>query len=561
MKTMNRFARNILLIFCLMFVSCPVLLAQSDNRDTVVIVKEYSPTISDAIKISNNPEIKDSLQEKSKLNYRIESRVFKTEFGVSGINPAKMTQEPLTKLYRNLLKAGYGTYSTPYAEYYYNSLRSKNNMLVFHARHLSSSATLKDYGFSGYSNNAAEIDLRRFLRKQTLGFNAFVDRNVVHCYGYNPEDSLYANLDKDNTRQRFFLAGSSLSFGSSTMTGKDADYEIKTDFWTYSDLFDAVDSDISVGGFYAVPIKADTAMKSQYFKISFGGNYHRQQTAIDTLERGLINVLPEFTFRANFFSLRAGLKTYIESSPDSARFRLFPIAELGFSVSEDILQFYAGVNGGVNRNTFRSLTEENPFLNSVAYIRDSYQKYHAYAGFRGSFSSSVSFNLRFSDKKIESHPLFVNDSIPDLLFDVVYDNINIMDFHGEITYRKTEKIRLMAYTDYYIYKLDVQSKAWHMPSSKFGLMTKYNLKNTLIGTLDIFFVGDRFARQYEQSTATFSERKLKGYIDLNIGLEYRYSKMLGAFIRFQNLAATRYEEWNGYPSQRFSVLGGITYSF
>ena len=56
-------------------------------------------------------------------------------------------------------------------------------------------------------------------------------------------------------------------------------------------------------------------------------------------------------------------------------------------------------------------------------------------------------------------------------------------------------------------------------------------------------------------------KKLYGFVDWNLGFEYRYTKILSAFLNFNNIEGERYFRWNNYPSQRFSFMGGITYAF
>jgi len=46
-----------------------------------------------------------------------------------------------------------------------------------------------------------------------------------------------------------------------------------------------------------------------------------------------------------------------------------------------------------------------------------------------------------------------------------------------------------------------------------------------------------------------------------LGAEYRYTKKLSAFIQFNNIASSPYNKWEDYPTQRFGILGGLTYSF
>ena len=52
---------------------------------------------------------------------------------------------------------------------------------------------------------------------------------------------------------------------------------------------------------------------------------------------------------------------------------------------------------------------------------------------------------------------------------------------------------------------------------------------------------------------------MKGIVDINLGAEYRYSKMLSFFVNFNNIANTRYYRWEKYPSQRFNLMAGLTF--
>jgi len=56
-------------------------------------------------------------------------------------------------------------------------------------------------------------------------------------------------------------------------------------------------------------------------------------------------------------------------------------------------------------------------------------------------------------------------------------------------------------------------------------------------------------------------QELKGIFDANIGLEYRYTKKLGFFLNFNNIANYRYYRYNNYPTQRLGFMGGLSYSF
>ena len=56
-------------------------------------------------------------------------------------------------------------------------------------------------------------------------------------------------------------------------------------------------------------------------------------------------------------------------------------------------------------------------------------------------------------------------------------------------------------------------------------------------------------------------KELDGVFDINLNFEYRYTKKLSAFIQLNNITSSPYKKWDDYPTQRFGVLGGLTYSF
>ncbi len=48
---------------------------------------------------------------------------------------------------------------------------------------------------------------------------------------------------------------------------------------------------------------------------------------------------------------------------------------------------------------------------------------------------------------------------------------------------------------------------------------------------------------------------------MNLGAEYRYTKLLGMFVQLNNIFNVRYERFKNYPTQRFNVMAGVSYTF
>ena len=126
-----------------------------------------------------------------------------------------------------------------------------------------------------------------------------------------------------------------------------------------------------------------------------------------------------------------------------------------------------------------------------------------------------------------------------------------------------EKINVIAKGNYYGYQLDSNAKAWHRPDFDITLSGIYNLKSKIILKADLFYIGKQWALQQETNTITGvttpKQVQLKGFADINVGAEYRYSKMLSFFVNVNNIGNVRYYRWDRYPTQRFNAMIGVTF--
>jgi outer membrane receptor protein involved in Fe transport len=125
-----------------------------------------------------------------------------------------------------------------------------------------------------------------------------------------------------------------------------------------------------------------------------------------------------------------------------------------------------------------------------------------------------------------------------------------------------DKIYVAAKVDYFHYEMEREILPWHKPSFSASISGKYNVEDKFWITADVFAIGKQYAKISEKGLPSKSyKRELKGIADINLGIEYLYNKRLNAFLKFNNLGGFRYYRWNNYPTQRFNLLAGISYSF
>src|SRR3954468_6904885 len=126
------------ILICLMLFGYAVAtMAQTGLQDlNYQAESQFEPTIKDAVKFSDVPEIKDSVTPIKNIKYGISSKPVFSKYEAQRIDAAKLQNEPLNKLYLSLLKLGYGPiYNMPYAELWLANGRSKETAFGARLKH------------------------------------------------------------------------------------------------------------------------------------------------------------------------------------------------------------------------------------------------------------------------------------------------------------------------------------------------------------------------------------------------------------------------------------------
>ena len=153
-------------------------------------------------------------------------------------------------------------------------------------------------------------------------------------------------------------------------------------------------------------------------------------------------------------------------------------------------------------------------------------------------------------------------------FRAIYDTMNILSVEATAAYQLNEKIKLDATGRFFNYSMiKHNSYAWNLPTYQFIIRGLYELQNKFIFTLDLNGEGGRKALAYdgtEINTKVEDKQIIKdlGFIiDANVGVEYRYTNRISAFLQCNNVAAQQYFRWYKYPVQAFQIMGGVTFRF
>lgn len=534
-------------------------LAQTGMKDIELkATSEFEPTIKDAVKLGDLPEIKDTVKKIEHINYSISSSPLISKYDVIPIDAAKMKNEPLSKLYRSLLKIGMGNYTTPYGEFWLNSLRTRDVAYGVHLKHLSSSSHLRDVGYSGFSDNEANIFGKKFYKKHTLTGEFNYKRNVTHFYGYDTTEN---KLTKDFTKQRYQLFEPVIKVQSHFTDSNKINHFIKLGYYNLTDLYHVSENSVSLNTVF------NTFINKERLFVAFDADYYSHKLPNDTFNDVILKLNPYFETHGKKWTADIGLAATLDLfSNSSAKFYFYPQLNAQYDVYESIIIPYVGINGGLQKNSLRSLSNENPFITSTINYKNTNTKFNVFGGLKGNLSSKTSYDAKASYSIVDSMHFFVVDYTAngtlDNQYKVLYDNTDLFNVSGQLKYQYKEKMNFIAKGNYYMYKTKNLERAYHKPEFDLTFSAVYNLKSKIIIKGDIFVIGNQFALTKvsdDNYNYSYSPKLLKGIVDINLGAEYRYSKMMSFFVNFNNIANTRYYRWEKYPSQRFNFMAGLTF--
>lgn len=536
-------------------------MAQTNMNDINYGIKStFEPTIKDAIKFSDLPEIKDSVKRIDNIKYGITSTPLFPKYEVKQIDAAKMKNEPISKLYHSLLKVGYGPiYNIPYGEFWVSTTRSREQSIGAHLKHLSSSTHLKDVGYGGYSDNLVNIYGKKLYKKHTLSGEFNYERNVIHYYGF--DTTLNKISDKDYTKQRYQLLEPKLRLMSHYTDSTHINHDIKLAYYNLQNLNRETENNIKLSA------SGNLFINKEKLNINFLTDFYNHKQSNDTVNDLIVTLNPSFEASGEKWHADIGLAGTIDNFRKTTRFYFYPQLNVHYDVYESMIIPYAGVNGGLIKNSFRSLSRENQFVDTTLNYTNTNNKYNVFLGLRGNLSSNTAYDAKVSYGQYDSLHFFVVDySGPNQLynhFTMLYDNTSVVNVSGQLKHQVKEKLNLIAKGNYYLYKTKNLTHAYHKPDFDLTFSGIYNLQSKIILRADIVFYGKQWALTQASDATTgttiLKPKQLDGYMDANLEAEYRYSKMLSFFARFNNIANQRYYRWERYPSQRFNFMIGLTF--
>lgn len=535
------------------------------NSETVVIIRPFEPVIKDAKKINHQPTINSVEKSRPDFKYEMVPQDQSYEFTPDTIDAVKIKGEPLSTLHRAYLKAGMGSFLNNYGELHINSLRSRDFQWGLDVHHLGSNGGVPDAPDSFFSKQNVDLYGKKMLKRHALNAGFIFDREQINKYGLNVPVS--DDFEIPGIKQTYQMYQGRAGIRSFISDSNELNYQIN---FKYHNL----------------AIKPHSTQENNILMTSQFSKYYGKEKGylfLDVDYNGVTTDTVSYTgnslvkpsiaieFKGEKWHLNAGFKMALENG-DETRFFFFPKAEFKYNVVGNLVVPYVGVTGGAERNSFNSLRKQNPFLFEYSELKTTRTAYDVYLGVRGLISSNLSYNVSGGYKAVKDMVLFTSNETPggnqyENVYMPIYDTVNVAHVSAQVGYQKNTKWNVLWRINYNLYETQTEAKAWNLPDLTSDVTLNYNLQDKILIKSSLTFMNSRYVKTDDVSSNSemlafgVFGRKLDPIVDFNIGLEYRFTKKVSAFLDVNNILSQNYEMWGNYRVQGINVLGGITIAF
>jgi hypothetical protein len=285
------------------------------------------------------------------------------------------------------------------------------------------------------------------------------------------------------------------------------------------------------------------------------------------LNRNYFSLRPEGQYTFGDFQFRAGVILVSENDSVAERkpgIRLFPVLKTTYQVSEK-LQVNAAISGDVQRNTYRSFVQENPFLGPSDQLLNTVTKLSFAAGVEGIVSDKLVYRAGIELRRQSNLHFFVNSYADTSRFELVYDQeATVFQFNSSVELSLTEKYTLGTQFDFFKYTLSNQQVAWHRPTWILQMNQRYAPFKKLSLQANLQVMGGLQARglgAIDTNPVKKEVVKLPAVVDLQFKADYAVNPRLSIFAEGNNLLNRSNTRWLNYPVRGIQGVGGMSFKF
>lgn len=559
------------------------LYAQDDTNEglstqEVLVVKSYTPSLSDAFKITEGPKIPDSLKATNKtLIYKIIPIDV-----VSTFEPNKATPLKLKKR----------SSSTPYNTFFSGGFGSKSQLYLNISSVIELDRTQR-FGLNVFRDGFGS-DVGNSLLKSSQSFSQFGAHHNLRSNNYNVNTQLQFTAQKNNYFGLYDRNWDDFLIGSLTPEVKRNYFKFRT-YWDWfdsflrslsfqanitSDNFTTSEQQLNVKADFTAPFaggkfQANTEIQGQ--NSLFSQPFFENQTQEFT--QGIGKVGLEWLYNENDLKLKIGAGVaYFEGDESlSSKLNYYPEIEVFYQKKGNSIAPYLTASGGVRVNSYRETAIFNPYIAPITELRPTFNRYNAMLGIRSSVSSVLNFNFGLLYDQVENYqfyqrlPLDIKGSNDAYRlsnsFENKYANVDLYGVKARLRIDLAKNNFVHFETVYRHFELTNDQVLYNIPALQMNWKSQFKFKDILTLAFNGEVWGNRSALEHiilqDQANQSIypEEISLPLFLRSSAHLTIKLNEQFDAFVKGRFSNSDIHGQWGYFQEPSLLLLGGVTYKF
>jgi hypothetical protein len=440
-------------------------------------------------------------------------------------------------------KVGYGNIQNPFVQLAYQSTHKSSDYSIW-VDHISAKGKLEDQQFA---NSSVGFSFQNKINQsQKIFVFGGYDLSAYRLYGF--DHSLFS-FQKNDLLQRFNNASIGAVF--SQLLGEQNKTsiapQIKFNFFSTNNSTNEFSTHIKLPVEYLLKENLNLIIQPNFEMLLYG----------NSKDSSKIYSLFQVPLKASYFSKNYKIEAGIVSAIKKDRLSILPDLNINYNIATSDLSLVAKINSSISFNSAHELFALNPFISSPDSLVVLTQSSYA-AGVHWANEKGLELTFTTGYTKFKNLPLFVNTGISGKDMKAVTEpSLEAITINGSMNYVFSDKIKANSTAEIFIFQgqknfnaaygfipIKVQIGASWIPILPLQLHVNAN-----------FWAGQKAGFEYKPDT------KLKDFIDVNLGVDYKLSKKWAIWFDLNNIANSSYQRWNQYNSFGFNMVGGFRYSF
>ena len=551
----------------------------SIDTESIVIVKSFTPSLSDAFKIKSNPFISDSISNsKFELVYDLKKIPVISTFEPNKATPLKLKQKVLYNPFNTFFSGAFGN----------------KNQLFFNISSLVEIDRSQRFGLNfykdGFGNDIDNTILRSNQNYNEIGFNHNLRNNQYNVntqfkfskslnnyFGLNENvwDQSFLNSIDPQIRRNNFKVRSDWNWYDYFFN----DFVLQANLST--DNFGSIEKQIGLSTNFGSELARSNIkgkIKIQGLNTRFVSSYFEKIQEEYSQSLGSLSVFWQNTNKDLRFKIGAGVTYFLGVDQISNNLIYYPEIEIFYQKEENKIISYLNALGGAKLNSYSSLTDVNPYIAPTALLVPTFNKYNIQLGIRSRLASVLNFDFGLIFDEVENYNFYQRlpfDNENELesyrlsnAFESKYLDLSFYGFNASIIINMIKDNFIRFEASYRFFDTQQEEILWNIPSLQANWESQIKWNDHLAFSFKGSMWGDRsaavrpiFLDQELSSDLLINEEILPIFIRSSAHITYKLTKQFDLFFKGRFNSKGIHGRWSYYPEPPFLILGGITYKF